>query len=69
MILVIKKRARKPLAVAKAQPFIAPHGIGGLSGECVGFDVGEMHICIERNDWLSLVKNIADMWQNDVKAN
>lgn len=67
--MLIKNRARKPLAVGRVGPGWYRHGVGGFPGVaravCIGLQVGEYRLFITELEWRELVETTAKMMAAD----
>ncbi len=56
MAILIKRKARKPMARAKPSAWWAPHGVGGMltNEPCIGVDVGDFKLVLTLDEFEEL---------------
>jgi hypothetical protein len=66
MAIVIKKRARSPLAKGFVNTAIYPHGVGGIDGheKCIGLEIGDIRIIMTKAEWSTMVESIKHLESN-----
>lgn len=62
--MILKRRARKPLALGMAHGFaVYPNGCGGISdsNKCYSFSVGDHVVILTETQWNSIVIKIKEL--------
>jgi hypothetical protein len=60
MAMIIRKRARQPLARGQINPSVYPHGVGDIAGDkrCIGLQIDNVNVIITKVEWLNLCEAI-----------